>query len=130
MVYSYVLVRNIFPRQLYFGTGSERFENLLLKHRAGSIKWYPLALVNGVDIAQAWRSRATRLGNGCSNAMRAGLQLAFEMKACEFFINSEIVGAEGTFLWELEKVRSGPSYDIPWKLLYTEPQHQNQTLLH
>ena len=116
-MYTYCLVSR--PSELYFGASSISFPKLLLKHRSeSSRKWYPLALLEG-NVLRLWRSRALRLGEGCSGAARAALQVALEAKVPRLHLNHQIRGAPGTFLAELEAARRGASYHVDWEGVYT-----------
>lgn len=122
-MYTYCLVSQ--PSELYFGSSSTSFPELLLKHRSkSSRKWYPLALLEG-DVLRLWRSRANHLGEGCSGAARAALQVALEAKIPRVHVNHQIRGQEGTFLRYLEQVREGASYSVDWETVYKDDSSQS-----
>jgi len=123
-MYSYLLISA--PEQLYFGFSSCPFDQLMVQHRLESTrKWFPFILVNGPNIVHPWKSRAMRLGKGCSGALRAALQVAHEMQLKTVYLNGQIRGEEGSFLGRTRAWRQGDAYVIPWGEVYKEGHAKN-----
>lgn len=124
-MYSYLLISA--PEEMYFGFSARPFDQLMVQHRLCSTrKWFPFVLVQGPNIVHPWKTRALRLGNGSSGALRAALQVAREKSLKVVYLNGEVRGAQGTFLDRVRAWRSGDAYAIPWGEVYREDPERNR----